>query len=84
MKEIYSMKIRITLESSLMKYVQVNEAKFQKMITSKLEKLLLLMSYCHTASYIHQLLPNLIINKSSTLFLGAKQNFMNYIFTEVK
>lgn len=79
MKEIYSMKIRDTLERSLIKYVQVNEAKFQKMITAKLEKLILLLNHCRTASYIHQLLPNLIINKISTLFLGAKKNFMNYI-----
>lgn len=79
MKEIYSTKIRDTLESSLIKYVQVNEAKFQKMMTSKLEKLLLILSLCGTASYIHQLLPNLIINKSSTLFLGARQNVMYFI-----
>lgn len=86
MKEIYSMKIRETLEGSLMKYIQLNEIKVQKMIGAqykKMEKVLQFIGHCNIASYINQLLPNLIINKKETLFLGAKQNFIKHIKNEI-
>lgn len=82
MKEIYFTKIKETLDSSLTKYIQLNDVKIQKMVIAKfenIEKVLLLLGYINTALYIHKLLPNLIIYKKTTLFLGARQNFMNYI-----
>lgn len=82
MKDSYIINMEETLESFLMKYQAVNEAKIQQMLLLLLMeviKLLPFIKYCETASYIHRLFPKLILKSKSTLFLKAKRYFMNYV-----
>lgn len=72
-----------------MQYLQVNEAKIQKMFTTKLEKQLQLLNnkneeliLYRTAIYINQLFPNLLIESKSTLILGGKKRFREVYMNE--
>lgn len=83
MKESYIRTMELTLERSLKKYLAVNEAKIQIMLSlilKRVEKLFPFIKYCETAFYIHRLLPSLILQSKSTLFSAAEKNCMNYVY----